>query len=151
MRVRDDLADDVELALELVLVLDRLGPADEDLPVHRLHGLDHLGQARVVDRHRAPAQELQAFLADDALHTRSHCARSRSSFGMKIWPTAYSPGLRQLDARLCALFGEERVRDLDQDAGAVAHQRVGADGAAMLEVLEDLERVLDDLVRLARP
>ena len=33
--------------------------------------------------------------------------------------------------------GEELVRDLHHDAGAVAHQRIGAHGAAMLEVLED--------------
>ena len=52
---------------------------------------------------------------------------------------------------LRAFLLEELVRDLDQDAGAVAGQRVGADGAAVLEVLEDAERVLDDLVRLARP
>src|SRR5690606_15695050 len=31
---------------------------------------------------------------------------------------------------------------------AVAHQRIGADGAAMRQVLEDEEAVLDDLVRL---
>ena len=37
------------------------------------------------------------------------------------------------------------MRDLHQDAGAVADQRIGADGAAMLEVLEDRRRVLDDL------
>ena len=43
------------------------------------------------------------------------------------------------------------MRDLHQDAGAVAGERVGADRAAMLEVLENLQRVLDDLVRLARP
>ena len=41
------------------------------------------------------------------------------------------------------------MRDLHQDAGAVAGQRVGADRAAMLEVAQDREPVLDDLVRLA--
>ena len=47
-----------------------------------------------------------------------------------------------------ALLGEELVRDLDEDAGAVAGDRVGADGTAVLEVLQDGERVLDELVRL---
>ncbi len=41
------------------------------------------------------------------------------------------------------------MRDLDENAGTVAGQRVGADGAAVLEVLQDLQRVFDDLVRLA--
>jgi hypothetical protein len=40
------------------------------------------------------------------------------------------------------------VGDLDQDAGAVAHQLVGADRAAVIQVLEDLQPLLDDAVRL---
>ena len=58
-------------------------------------------------------------------------------------------GLRQLEAEPRRLLGEELVRDLHQDAGAVAGARIGADRAAMLEIAEDGERVLDDLVRLA--
>ena len=49
------------------------------------------------------------------------------------------------------LGAEEGVGDLDQDAGAVALQRVGADRAAMGQVLEDLQALLDDGVRLAGP
>jgi hypothetical protein len=40
------------------------------------------------------------------------------------------------------------VRNLHQDAGAVAGARVGADRAAMLEVAQNADRVGDDLVRL---
>ena len=58
-------------------------------------------------------------------------------------------GLGQRDAELGGLPGEERVRDLHQDAGAVAGARIGADRAAMLEIEQDRQRVLDDLVRLA--
>ena len=42
----------------------------------------------------------------------------------------------------CALGFQEGVRDLDQNARAVAGDRIGADRAAMLEVLQDAERVL---------
>ena len=41
------------------------------------------------------------------------------------------------------------MRDLHQDAGAVAGARIGPDRAAMLEIEQDGQRVLDDLVRLA--
>ena len=58
-------------------------------------------------------------------------------------------GRRQREAELAALVLEEVVRDLNEHAGAVAGQRVGAHGAAVLEVGEDLERVGDDLMRLA--
>ena len=40
------------------------------------------------------------------------------------------------------------MRDLDEDAGPVALQRVGAGGAAVGQVLEDLQALGDDLVAL---
>ena len=58
-------------------------------------------------------------------------------------------GLGQRDAELVGFADEELVRDLHQDAGAVAGARIGADRAAMFEIAEDRDRVLDDLVRLA--
>ena len=60
--------------------------------------------------------------------------------------TAYCAGRGQGDALLGHLLDEEGVRNLHQHAGAVAHQRVGAHGAAMLEVFEDGEAALDDRV-----
>ena len=57
-------------------------------------------------------------------------------------------GRRQLDADLGRLPGEEPVRHLNQDAGAVAGARVGADRAAVLEIEQDRERVLHELMRL---
>ena len=64
-------------------------------------------------------------------------------------PTPYSPGGGSVDALRRHLGAVELVGDLDQDAGAVAHQLVGADRAAVVEVLEDLQALLDDVVRLA--
>ena len=58
-------------------------------------------------------------------------------------------GLRQLEAELGRLLGEELVRRLHQYAGAVAGARIGADGAAMFEIDQDGQRVFDDLVRFA--
>ena len=45
--------------------------------------------------------------------------------------------LGQPDAELGAFGGEELMRDLDQDAAAVAHLGVGAHRAAMVEVVQD--------------
>ena len=58
-------------------------------------------------------------------------------------------GGRQLDPLARHLGAVVVVRNLDQDAGAVAHQPVGSDRAALVEVLEDLQTLLDDRVRLA--
>ena len=55
----------------------------------------------------------------------------------------------QGEAQLLRLAGEEGMRDLHQDAGAVTGAWIGADGAAMLQVDQNGESILDDLVRLA--
>ncbi len=52
---------------------------------------------------------------------------------------AYSPGVRQRNAEPLGFGGEETMRHLDQHAGAVADQRIGADRAAVGQVLHDLE------------
>ena len=58
-------------------------------------------------------------------------------------------GLRQREARFLRDAREKLVRDLHQNAGAVAGARIGADRAAMFEIDQDRQRVFDDLVRLA--
>ena len=57
-------------------------------------------------------------------------------------------GLRQDDALQRHFLAEEAVGDLHQNARAIAHQRIGADGTAMRQVFQDEQAVLDDLVRL---
>jgi hypothetical protein len=41
-------------------------------------------------------------------------------------------------------FAVQSIGQLNQDAGAVAHQLIGTDGTAMVEVFKNLERILDD-------
>ena len=60
-----------------------------------------------------------------------------------------APGRRQLQPHLVRPVAQQAVGHLDQAAGAVAHQRVGADRAAMVEVDQDLQAAADDLVRLS--
>jgi len=56
--------------------------------------------------------------------------------------------VRHVETEALALALEEPMRDLEQDAGAVACFRIGAGGGAMAEAAEHLERLLDDLPRL---
>ena len=63
-------------------------------------------------------------------------------------PTPYSPARRQREAQLGALAREELVRNLNQDARAVARLRIAAAGAAMRQVDQDLNALQDDVVRL---
>ena len=150
-RARRGLADDVELALERV-GHDHVGAAaDEDLPdapapwrappatsASRGRPARRASRARPgprrAPRARAPARTPGARRAPSA---GTPCRRRT-----RPAPAATTPCIGHLGA-------VEVVGNLDQDAGAVAHQRVGADGAAMVEVLEDLQALLDDRVRLA--
>src|SRR5262249_52460634 len=56
---------------------------------------------------------------------------------------------RQLDFELIAFLGEEPVWSLQQDAGPIAGVLLAAAGAAMLQVEEDLYRLLSQVVGLA--
>src|SRR5262249_34575755 len=55
----------------------------------------------------------------------------------------------QREAEFGCLLGKKAVGNLNQNAGAVAGARVGADGAAMFEVQQNGERVRNDRVRPA--
>ena len=52
-------------------------------------------------------------------------------------------GGRQVEALAVGPVAQQGVGDLDQAAGAVADQRVGADGAAVVEVDQDLQAAGD--------
>ncbi len=147
--VGDHLAQDEEAPLEVVLGLDVVAAADEHLHVHRLGRQHRLTQRGVVARNLAPAEQ--------------HLALARRHVGIDV-EDHFSPlrvarqegmadgvmaGLGQIDAEFGGLAREELVRDLHQNAGAVAGARVGADRAAMLEVEQDFQRVVDNLVGFA--
>ena len=55
-------------------------------------------------------------------------------------------GRRQRDAQCRHLGTVQGVGQLDQDAGSVPHQLVGTNSAAVIQVLQDLECVLDNVM-----
>ena len=63
-------------------------------------------------------------------------------------PTPYWPAGGSFTPRLRHFLAEELVGDLDQAAGAVGELGVPADRAAVREVLQDREALLDDGVDL---
>ena len=115
--------------------------------MHGLGRLHRLAQRRIVRRHLAPAQQRHA-LALDLLgpDVADHLSPIRIARHEERADGVFA-GLGQGETEPLRLLGEELVRDLDQDAGAVAGARVGADRAAMLEIAQDGEGILDQLVR----
>ncbi len=147
--VGDDFAQDVELALEIGFVLNLRPAADEDLPMGGL-GLDHRHrETGIVGRHVAPAEQLQPFGIDHAGDHGFAIDALRVVARHEHVADSVMAGLGELDPKRRANLFEEGMRDLHQDAGAVAGKRVGPGRAAMGEVLQNLQAMLDDLV--ARP
>jgi len=142
-------ADHVQLALEGGLVRDVLSPADEDLADDRLARLGGGSERGVAGGHFAPAEQLLPLrahgLLEEAVDSRLPGLAGREED--HAHPIA--AGGRQLDPELVAFLGEEGVRRLQEDAGAVAGVLLGAGSAAVLEVEQHLERFHHDVVRRA--
>ncbi len=146
-RLFEELADHVELALEVGMVAHGRPAADEDL--HDV-GLDRQRAGAdqvVVGRHLAPAEEMLAFLLDDRVQERAHDVPLLGVARQEHEAAAVVLGRRQGDAQAGAFTAEELVRNLDEDARAVAGVRLATAGTTMEQVDQDRERTTHDRVR----
>ena len=121
--------------------------ADEHLALHRLDRLDALAEVGIVDGHVAPADQRLPFGGDRLLDDRLDLGARLGVARHEELADGVMAGLGQGEAELGAFLGEEAVRDLGQHAAAVAERRVGAGRAAMVEVDQDLQALLEDGVR----
>ena len=143
------LSDDVELSFERIRHENVGAVPDEYLPYHRLL-LAHDGRHRhvAVDGHVAPAEDHLAFCAHRTLDffltgvARGFLARQ------KHHPDAVFAGGRKLHALVHHVVAIELIRNLNEDASTVALQGIGADSAAVAQVLQNLERLTHDAVAL---
>ena len=148
-RVQRLLADDDQLALESVLIGAGLAARDHALAHHR-HGIDdRLAQPVERARHVAPAEHALAFLGDEFLELFDDEAGRFLVLRQEALRDRIMARHRQFDAVLVRPAAEQRVRDLQQNARAIAQQRIGADRAAMVQIGEDFESAHDD--RMAFP
>ena len=97
-----------------------------------------------VDGDVAPAEHALALDADVELEQRLELRAALVVGGQEADRDAVAAALGQLEVDARA---EERVGHLQQHPGAVAGARVGAGGAAVLEVLDGAQALVDDLVR----
>ncbi len=147
--VAGSLADHVQLPLQRIGGHDVAAAPDEDLADHRL-GLLHCGRHRhgLVDRHITPAQHDLALQAHGALELLL-TGQARSVFlRQEDHADAVFAGRRQVHALARHFLAVVLVGNLQQDARAVAHQRIGADSAPVVEVVQDAQALLNDIVAL---
>ncbi len=119
------------------------GRRDEQLAEGRHHRQRGGAEAGGVGGHLAPAQDREALLRgellDPAAGLRDRLVVTRDERGAD--GVCVAPGELEVDD-----LTEEPVRDLEQDARAVAGVGLGARGSAVLEVAQCGERLVDDLV-----
>ncbi len=144
----DALAYHVELSLEGLGVGNTGAPGNEDLLDQGLDGACAWPDRGIVDRHRAPAQNRLPLFSGHRLEHGPAPRRLGRVAGQEYEAGAVVPGCGQGDAELAALPGEEGVRHLDQDAGAVSGIDLTPAGSAVEEVLEHLEGLADNGVGL---
>ncbi len=96
-----------------------------------------------------PAEHLLALFADDRLEQRANLLAGRFRMREKNEPGAVAAGGRQREAEGRRHLAQKPVRHLHEDAGAVAGRRLAAAGAAMQEVDQDAQPLLDNGVRTA--
>ncbi len=141
------LADHVELALQLVLGHPGRA-ANEDLLDVGLRRARHAADGVHIHRRVAPAEHGEAFFARDPLQNSFGQQAVRRLNRQKHHAHAVLARRRQRETQLGAFARKELVRNLNQNAGAVAGFRIAAAGAAMRQVDQDLQALDDDVVRL---
>ena len=117
----------------------------------QLHELGHhaergLAEAVRLGRHLAPAEDRQPLLGGDLLDLGAGLGHGLVVAGQERRAHGVRARRRELEAGLAGDGAEERVGDLHQDAGAVTGVRLGARGAAVLQVAQGGEGLHQDLV-----
>ncbi len=139
-RIERLLADHHQLAFEGVAV-GAIGAAPDDALAHDRHGIDHR-LAQPVERggNIAPAQHALAFLDDEFFQLIDHEGGRLALARQEALRHAVFAGRRQVDAFAFSPVAEQGIGDLQQDARAIAKQRIGANRAAMVEIAENFQR-----------
>ena len=117
--------------------------------MHRLDRLDALAESRNCRRERRASRSASDPSAATTPRRSLDLGARRGVARHEELADGVMAGRRAGEAELGAFLGEEAVRNLGQYAAAVAERRVGADGAAMVEVDENLQALFEDRVRLA--
>ena len=142
-----ELADDVKFALECVFVHFRW-PTDENLLNVRLRRPRDAPDGIAIYWRIAPTEDGESLFADYALKHAFTVQARMLLYRQECHADRVLSRLGQSNAKRFTLAHEKLVRNLNQHAGTVAGFGIAPAGAAVSQVDEDLNSLLDDLMAL---
>ena len=148
------LADHIELAFKTQRVAEiqrlRAGSlANEYLPDKRLALARRGTDERVIGGNGAPAEKLLVFIANDFFNNVLAAQAVLRILGKKNQTGTILAERGQMEAELGRFLLNKSVGHLKEDARAVTGIGLATTSAAVLQVKQDLQGVLDDFVGLA--
>jgi hypothetical protein len=146
-RVLRLLTDREQLAFKRILICTIITTPNDELTDdgHLLnHGLAKPGR---IGWHIAPANHVLAFLDAEIFEVVDAKVAGPVILRQEAHGDGIIAGLRQGDARACRPFAEQGVWNLDQNARAIAQERISAHGTAMVNIHKDLEAAFNGFVR----
>ncbi len=138
-------ADDVQLPFEQ-LARGIVSAGDDRLTDDRFHVAGGLANDRVVQRHVAPSEKSLSFGGTDFFQSRFAKAAFAVVPRQKHIADAILARRWQRDSLLGQLGHKELVRHLQQNAGAVAGERIAAAGPAVRQIHQNFQPLPHDLV-----
>ena len=148
-RVLGLLADRQQLAFERILIGRTIAAPHDALADHRHFGNHRRPQSLGRGRHIAPADQDLAFFGNELLEKFGDHAATGFILRQKAHCHGIIAGCRQRRARIMRPLAEQGIGQLDQDARAVAQQRIGTHRAAMVKIVQDFQGLFDDRVAFA--
>ena len=141
------LADGEQLALKRILIADILALRDDRLTDQR-RLIEH-GFAEALWRHRhiAPADQTLPFHLDEMFKAANDDVARGGIARQETHRHRILAKRGKIDPGFFRPVAQQRIGNLNQAACPVTHQRIGADGAAMVEVDQKLQPLRDDIVR----
>ena len=142
------LVDNIELAVEGLLITTRKRALEEQLPNHRLALPGSISQRRVVGRYVTPAEDFNTFLNQDFFQDMAGAVTFGRFRRGKDHADSVVERCRQSDAKRRTDRTKVAVRHLQKNPGTVSGIRFTAAGAAVVQIDKNLQRLTDDFVGL---
>src|SRR5262245_45165795 len=131
----------------MFLVDHSTAAADKDLPDMRQRFARHTTTVGLINRHGAPTKKTLTFFTDDLLELGCTKIPLRKFLREEHQPDAVFTFSRKRDVEFLAFLFQESMRYLHEHASTVPRLWITATRATMIEVFENLQSLLDDVVR----